>query len=250
MPSFHYNHKLCCMWCMHAHYRHMSSLSCVLYCVFLGLCTSYDHQLDEEAAEYTKAQEEIHSIVNDVGFRQALKIEKQETLDKSLPPIGARPRPLDHAQDRLINAQPGSGIAPKTQHRSINALPRLDNKHNIQQRLISIRPRLDDTPTSHLRKQEKLPPIKLKSLQSKSSYLEMYEKTKAKRQTKCQPKSATKRVHFRDPVWRRPVTKSTNRWVFSLCQGFKRIVWTQHCRDCRSNASLQSSWQPSASYQL
>lgn len=52
----------------------------------------------------------------------------------------------------------------------------------------------------HYRKQEKLPPMKPKSLQSKSSYLEMYEKTKAKRQKKCQPKSATKRVHFRDPV--------------------------------------------------
>lgn len=139
--------------------------------------------MDEEAAGYTRAQEEIHSIVNDVGFRQAIKIEKQETLDKSLPPIGARPRTLHHAQDRLINAQSGSGIAP-----------------NIQQRPISNRPRLDDTTYFHYRKQEKLPPMKPKSLQSKSSYLEMYEKTKAKRQKKCQPKSATKRVHFRDPV--------------------------------------------------
>lgn len=187
---------------------------CIVLCV-LGLCTSYDHQLDEEAAGYTRAQEEIHSIVNDVGFRQALKIEKQETLDKSLPPIGVRPRPPDHAQDP-------------------------DNTPNIQQRPISIRPRLGNTPASHLRKQEKLPTIKPKSLQSKSSYLEMYEKTKAKRQTKCQPKSARKRVHFCDPVWRRPITKSAHRWVFSLCQGFKRIAWTHHCRD-RVDPTLHSN---------
>ncbi|XP_061180889.1 uncharacterized protein LOC133200753 [Saccostrea echinata] len=113
-----------------------------------GLCMSNNHQLDEESAAYIRAHEEIQSIVNDVWFKQATKIEEQERMDRALP--------------------------------TINVQPRLDSSSSVQ-----------------IKKPDKLPPITKNPLQKKSSYLQMYEKSKAKRHNnKAQHKSAKKKVHF------------------------------------------------------
>ncbi|XP_062591294.1 uncharacterized protein LOC134252789 [Saccostrea cucullata] len=113
-----------------------------------GMCTSYNHQLDEQSAAYIQDQEEIKSIVNDVWFKHATKIEQQEKLDGALP--------------------------------AINVRPRVGSNSGVQ-----------------IKKPDKLPPITSNPLHKKSSYLEMYEKSKAKRHNnKTQPKSATKKVHF------------------------------------------------------
>nr|XP_022318631.1 uncharacterized protein LOC111121584 [Crassostrea virginica] len=147
-----------------------------------GLCTSYDHKLDEESAEYIRAQEEILSIVNDVRFKQAMRIEEQEKRDSSLPPINARP-PLDNL--------------PTTRARA-NNLPATRPRVNLPSARPIVNDLLTTRPQGHKMSlhQEKLPNIKPHPLQQKSSYLQMYEKTKARKQPKSLPKSAVKRVHF------------------------------------------------------